>query len=168
MDFVTRLPVWTSWKGEIFDSILVIVNQLTKMVYYKAVKVTIDALGLATVIIKAVVQHHGLADSIVSDWGSVSILKFWSSLYYFLKIKQRLLTAFHLQTDSQTKRQNSTIEAHLRVFVNFEQNDWARLLPMTKFAYNNEKNASTGHMLFKFNCDYHPWDSYKEDINLCS
>ena len=30
---------------------------------------------------------------------------------------------FHLQIDSQTKRQNSTIEAYLWAFVNFEQND---------------------------------------------
>ena len=39
---------------------------------------------------------------------------------------------------------------------------------MTKFVYNNAKNASTGHMPFKLNCDYHPWISYEEDVNPCS
>ncbi len=67
MDFVTGLPVSTNWKGETYDSILVIVDWLTKMVHYEPVKVTIDAPGLAEFIIDVVVRHHGLLDSIVSD-----------------------------------------------------------------------------------------------------
>ncbi len=99
MDFVTGLPVSTNWKGETYDSILVIVDQLTKMVYYEPVKVTIDAPALAKVIIEAVVRHHGLPDSIVSDRGSVFTSKFWSSLCHFLGIKQILSIVFHSQTD---------------------------------------------------------------------
>ena len=57
------------------------------------------------------------------------------------------------------------MEAYFRAFVNFEQNDWARLLPMAEFAYNNAKNASTGHTLFELNCGYHPRMSYKEDVD---
>ena len=57
------------------------------------------------------------------------------------------------------------MEAYLRVFVNFEQNDWARLLPMAEFAYNNAKNASTGYTLFELNCGYHPRMSYEEDVD---
>ena len=65
--------------------------------------------------------------------------------------QKRLSIAFHPQTNGQTERQNSTIEAYLRVFVNWEQNDWAKLLPMAEFAYNNAKNASIGHILFELN-----------------
>ena len=57
------------------------------------------------------------------------------------------------------------MEAYLRVFVNFEQNDWARLLPMAEFAYNNSKNNSTGHTLFELNCSYHPRTSYEEEFD---
>ena len=71
IDLATGLPVSTNWKVEIYDSILVIVDRLTKMVHYKPVKVRIDAPGLAEVIIDVVVRHHGLPDSIVSDRGSV-------------------------------------------------------------------------------------------------
>ena len=165
MDFVTSLPISKDWKGDSYDSILIIVNRLTKMVHYKPVKVTINAPGLAEVIIDVVVRHHGLPDSIVTDRGSLFTSKFWSSLCYFLGIKRRLSTAFHPQTDGQIERQNSTMEAYLRAFVNFEQNDWARLLPMAEFAYNNAKNASTGHTLFELNCKYHPRVSYKEDLD---
>ena len=57
------------------------------------------------------------------------------------------------------------MEAYLRAFVNFEQNDWARLLPMAEFAYNNARNASTGHTPFELNYGYHPWMSYEEDVD---
>ena len=120
MNFVTGLPLSADWKGDSYDLILVIVDRLTKMVYYEPVKVIIDAPGPAEVIIDVVVQHHGLPDSIVTNKGSLFTSKFWSSLCYFLGIKRRLSTAFHPQTDGQTKRQNSTIEAYLRAFVNFK------------------------------------------------
>ena len=55
IDFVTGLPISTDWKDESYDSILVIVNQLTKTVHYEPVKVTIDALRLAEVIFNMVV-----------------------------------------------------------------------------------------------------------------
>ena len=168
MDFVTGLPLFSDWKGNNYNSILVIVNWLTKMVYYKLVKVIINAPGLAKVIIDMVIRHHDLPDSIVTNRGSVFISKFWLLLCYFFGVKRRLSTAFHPQTDGQTKRQNSTMEAYFRVFVNFEQNDWARLLPMAEFAYNNARNASTGHTSFELNYGYYPWVSYKEDVDFRS
>ncbi len=110
MDFVTGLPISADWKGDSYDSILVIVDRLTKIVHYETVKVTIDALGLADVIIHMVVRYHGVPESIMTDRGSLFTSKFWSSLYYFLGIIKKLSTAFHPQTDGQTKRQNSTMK----------------------------------------------------------
>ena len=101
----------------------------------------------------------------MTDRGLLFTSKFWSLFCYFFEIKQRLLTAFHPQTDGQTKWQNSTMEAYLRAFVNFKQNDWDRLLPMAEFAYNNVKNASTGHTPFELKCGYHPRMLYKEDVD---
>ena len=165
IDFVTGLPISTDWKGDSYDSILVIGDWLTKMDYYKPVKVTINALGLAKIIINIIVRHHGLQDSIVTNRGSLFTSKFWSLLCYFLSIKRRLSTAFYPQTDGQTERQNSTMKTYLRAFVNFEQNDWAWFLPMAQFAYNNAKNANTGHTSFKLNCGYHPCIFYEEDLD---
>ena len=162
---MTGLPLSSDWKGNSYDSILVIVDHLTKMVHYELVKVTIDAPGLAEVIINVVVQHHGLPDSIISDRRAIFTSRFWSSLRYFLGIKRRLSTAFHPQTDGQTERQNSTMETYLRAFINWEQNNQARLLPMAEFAYNNSKNASMGHTPFELNCAYHLRMSYEEGVN---
>ncbi len=60
------------------------------------------------------------------------------------------------------------MEAYLRVFVNWKKDDWARLLLMAEFAYNNVKNASTGHISFKLNYDYHPRVFFEEDVDSCS
>ncbi len=135
------------------------------MVYYEPVKVTIDIPGIAEVIINVVVRHHGVPESIVTDQGLLIISKLWSLLCYFLGIKKKLSTTFHPQTDGQTKRQNRMMEAYLRAFVNWEQDDWARLLSMAEFAYTNAKNASTGHTSFELNCGYHPIVSFKEDVD---
>ena len=69
--------------------------------------------------------------------------------------------------DGQTERQNSMIEAYLQVFVNVEQNDWAQLLLIAKFAYNNAKNINTGYRPFELNYGYYPRVLYKKNCNFC-
>ena len=95
MDFVTDLPIFTDWKRDNNDLILVIVDLLTKMVHYKLFKITIDDLGLVDIIINVVMRYHGLSDLIITDWGSLFTLKFWSLPCYFLSIKQKLSTVFY-------------------------------------------------------------------------
>lgn len=95
MDFLTRLPIFMNWKGDSFNSILVIVNLLTKIVYYKPIKVIINAAKLAKAIIDVVILHHSISYSIRSNCGLVFTSWFWSSLCYFLAIKQRLFIVFH-------------------------------------------------------------------------
>ena len=168
MDFVTSLPVLIDWKRDSYDSILVIVYWLTKMVHYKPVKISFDAPGLGEVIIDMVVRHHRLPDSIVTNKSSLFTLKFWSLLCYFLGIKRRLSIAFYSQTDGQTERQNSTMKAYLQAFMNFERNNWARLLLMAEFVYNNVKNLSNGHTPFELNCSYHFCVFFEENTNPCS
>ena len=58
------------------------------------------------------------------------------------------------------------IEAYLRAFVNFEQNNWVWLLFMAEFAYNNTKNTIINQMPFEFNYRYHFQVFYKKDLNF--
>ena len=120
MNFVTSQSISTNWKRDSYNSILVIIDRLTKMVYYKLIKITINTPRLVKVIINVVVRHYALPNSIVIDRGLLFTSKFWLFFCYFFGIKRRLSTTFNPQTDSQTKRQNSTMEAYLRAFVNFK------------------------------------------------
>jgi hypothetical protein len=65
-------------------------------------------------------------------------------------------TSFHPQTDSQTERINQTIEAYLWLFINYEMDNWVRLLPMAEFAYNNLVTQATGMSPFFANYGRHP------------
>ena len=143
MDFITGLPP-SKDNGQVYDLILVIIDRFTKIARYLPVRKTIDAPELASTLIRTWVKDFGLPDSIVSDRGSVFTAKFWSSLCYHLKIKRKLSTAFHPQTDGQTERQNQTLEQYLRMYVNYQQDNWVELLPMAEFAYNNSHHSSLG------------------------
>ncbi len=118
MNFVIGLPISADWKGDSYDSILVIVDWLTKMIHYEPIKVTIEVPGLAELIIDVIVRYHGVPESIVIDRGSLFTSKFWSLLGSFLGIKKKLSTAFYPPTNRQTERQNSTMGAYLKPFVN--------------------------------------------------
>ena len=59
------LPILTDWKKDSYNSILVIIDQLTKMVYYKLVKIIINTSSFAKIIINIGVRHHSLPDSII-------------------------------------------------------------------------------------------------------
>ena len=115
-----------------------------------------------------IIHHYNFLDLIVSNRSLLFILKFRLLLCYFFGIKRQLCTAFYLQTDNQIKWHNSIIKAYLQVFINFEQNNWARLIPIAEFAYNNAQNTSTSYMPFELSYVYHPRVFFKEDTNFCS
>ena len=76
MDLATCLLMLNNWKKDNYDSILVIVDWLIKMVHYKPVKITIDAPGLAGILINMVVWYHGLSNLIATNRGSLFTSKF--------------------------------------------------------------------------------------------
>ena len=104
IDFITKLLILIDSRRDSYDLILVIVNRLTKMVSYKQVKVIINTLGFAEIIINIIVRHHGLLDLIVIDWELLFNSNFWPLLCYFIGIKQKLSTAFHPQINGQIGR----------------------------------------------------------------
>lgn len=67
MDFVIKLPMFTNYKDETYNLILMIFNQLIKMGNSKPVTITIDIPGIVEVIIDIVIRYHGLPNLIISD-----------------------------------------------------------------------------------------------------
>jgi len=143
MDFITDLPPSIELgETRASDSILVIVDRYTKIVKYIPCRKTIDSLELAKIFFKYWVKDQGIPADIVSDRGSVFTSKFWSAFCFHLKVRRKLSTAFHPQTDGQTERQNQGIEGFLRIYCNQHQDDWAELLHFAEFAYNNSFHES--------------------------
>ena len=57
-------------------------------------------------------------------------------------------TVYHPQTDGQTERVNQELEQFIRIFTNYQQDDWDDLLPAAEFAYNNHVHSSTQQVPF--------------------
>jgi transposase InsO family protein len=105
---------------------------------------TITAERLANVFIEHIVSQFWIPEGIVSDRGAVFTSAFWSQVCYYLRIKRRLSTAFHPQTDGQTERQNQSLEHYFRCYCNHLQDDWVQQAPLAEFAYNNSVHSTTG------------------------
>ena len=60
------------------------------------------------------------------------------------------------------------MEAYLRAYCRFEQDDWVRWLPMAEFVYNDSRKASTMMSPFEALLGYHPQMSYKDNRDLRS
>ena len=109
MNFVTGLPILANWKGDSYNSMLVIIDQLIKLVQYELVKITIHAPGQAEVIINMAVYYYVVLKSIVMVEACYSHLNFAPCCALFQGPKN-LFIAFHPQKNGQTERQNSIIE----------------------------------------------------------
>src|SRR5258708_4735637 len=62
---------------------------------------------------------------------------------------------YHPEGDRQTEHANQVLEQYLQGYMNYQQDDWATLLLMAKFAYNNAMNTTTGVSPFFANKGYH-------------
>jgi hypothetical protein len=81
---------------------------------------------------------------------------FTTEVYRLLGIKAAKTTAYHPQADGQTERVNQELEQYLRLFVGERQDDWADLLPMAEFQYNNHIHSSTQQTPFFLDSGHHP------------
>lgn len=59
------------------------------------------------------------------------------------------------------------MKIYLQAFMNFEQNDEARLLTIAKFVYNYAKNVNINFTPFQLNCSYHSRMFFEKNIDFC-
>jgi len=145
-DFITKLPL-----AQGYDSILVVVDRLTKMVHFIPTTEKTSAEGLARLFRDNVWKLHGLPESIILDRGPQFVAGLMRELNEMLGIKSKLSTAFHPQTDGQTERINQELEQYLRMFIDHRQEQWPEWLGTAEFAYNNKAYSSTRTLPFKAN-----------------
>jgi Reverse transcriptase (RNA-dependent DNA polymerase)/RNase H-like domain found in reverse transcriptase/Integrase zinc binding domain/Chromo (CHRromatin Organisation MOdifier) domain/Integrase core domain len=154
MDYIVELPLSNG-----HNAIYVCVDRLTKMAHFCPTNSNVTAEQTAQLYLQHVFKHHGLPDNIVSDRGTQFTSKFTHRLLELCDIKSNKSTAYHPQSDGQTERVNQVLEQYLRIFCDYQQDDWCQLLPLAEFAYNNAQSSSTGASPFYANYGYHPRSS---------
>ena len=99
-----------------YNSILMVVDRLSKEVELIACTKTCSALDTAKLFLANIWKHHGLPHSITSDQGLQFAAQVMQELNKALGIATKLLTSFHLQTDGQTEIVNKEIGNFLRIY----------------------------------------------------
>jgi len=146
-NFITKLPL-----AQGYDSILVVVDRLTKIVHFIPTTEKTSVEDLARLFRDNVWKLHSLPKSIISDRGPQFTAGLMKELNKMLGIKSKLSTVFHSQTNGQTERVNQELEQYLQMFINHRQEQWLKWLGTAEFAYNNKtvmrapKNKKVSHM----------------------
>ena len=95
MDFITDLPNCSG-----YDSILVVIDHLTRLAHFIPCKSKITAKETAELFLKEIVRLHGIPRVIVSDRDPLFTSKFWDTLWRALGTKLNMSTARgHRQMD---------------------------------------------------------------------
>ena len=94
MDFITELPP-SRVSGSVYDSILVIVDRLTKMTHYVPARADWDGTDLAQAWIREVIRLHGVPKRIISDRGPLMNAKHWKTFNHYINSLRVLSSAYH-------------------------------------------------------------------------
>ena len=105
MDFIVGLPK----SQNNFDSIMVVVDRLTKIAHFIPTVTTVTAYGVAELFMREIFKHHKILREIINDRYRKFISEFWTTLFKLCRTKIKLSSAYHPKTDGQTERtkQNS-------------------------------------------------------------
>jgi len=139
-----------------YDGVLVVVDRFPKMTCYIPVTMNITSKGVTKNLWEQVFKDTGLPRKVISDRGPQFVSNFMKELCNQFGIEQNPLTAYHPQKDGQTERVNQEMEQYLRLYISYQQDDWAKWLPMAEFAHNNRQHLSTGKSPFFVNLGKHP------------
>ena len=114
MDFIEKLLLFSR-----FDTILVIVNQLTKQAIFISAHDTITSTDLACLFVLYVFSKHSIPFYVTSDKSLKFVSNFFQSLSIALNMWLHFTSDDHPEGDGQTKCTNQTLKQYFHVYCNY-------------------------------------------------
>ena len=137
MNFITKLSKSkNSTNEETYDAILVMINHLIKYCHIIFFKKTDNVKQLKYVVLNRLIRYQKISKEFINDKNKLFISNYWRTLLSMLRIKFKMSTTFHFQTNEQTKRMNQSLKQYLRHYINDTQLNWIKLLFMAQLALN--------------------------------
>ena len=145
MDFIIGLPKFFRQH----DSIMVVVDKLSKEAHFVPLKYTYKAVNIANIFMKEFFRLHGILKVIIWDRDVKFTRHFWKSLFKGLGTQLNFGTAYHMQMGEHTERVNQVLEYMLRMYVMEKPGKWEDYLHLVEFSYNNNFQVSAGMSYFE-------------------
>jgi hypothetical protein len=124
------------------DCVFLVVDRFSKIVILTACKKNIIAADIDKIFFKRVWVHFGIPQTIIFDRDNRFLKTFWSSLWSLLENKLTKFTAFHTQTNDQTKVINRMIVHILCMYNSKHPCTWDERLPYVQHNYNRALHRS--------------------------
>ena len=133
--------LWRYWRCSSLD-------RLTKQAIFILTHdtITITSQELAQLLVIHVFSKHGISSHITSDCGVGFVSHFFQSLGKALNMKLHFTLGYHPEGDGQTECTNQTLEQYLRIYCNYQQDNWYELLALAEFAYKHRALPPTFHL----------------------
>jgi len=112
MDFIKKLLSFFR-----FDTILVIINQLTKQAIFIPTYNTITSADLVYLFVFHVFSKHSVPFHITSNRGSEFVSNFFCSLGTTLDMWLHFISSYHHEDDEQTECTNQTLKQYLYIVI---------------------------------------------------
>jgi hypothetical protein len=138
LDFITGLP--KNQKHN--DSIMVVINKLSKSAHFIPIKSTFKAINIAEIFMKEIFRLHGTPKIVISDRDVKFKSAFWKELFGGINTKLNFSMIYHPQTYGQTERTNQIIEDMLCMYIRTKPSKWEDYLHLVEFGYNNGYQTS--------------------------
>ncbi|WVZ71633.1 hypothetical protein U9M48_020200 [Paspalum notatum var. saurae] len=139
MDFIEGLP-----KSKNHDTILVVVDKLTKYAHFLPPTHPYTAFTVAQVFVNHIYKLHGMPKIIISTG-----IKCSQELFKLTDTTLNMSSSYHPQTDGQTERLNQCLETYLRCMVQACPSKWLSWLPLAEFWYNTTYHSALGYSPFE-------------------
>jgi len=115
MNFIEKLPPSSS-----FNTILVIVDCLSKQAIFIPTHDTITSAKLVYLFVIHVFSKHGVPSNVTSDCGFEFISHFFCSLGTALDMRLHFTSGYHLEANGQAEQINQTLEQYLCIYYNYQ------------------------------------------------